>query len=88
MDLIEVVAVEGLESAVLGTAIRGSREVLAYDYHKAVTIFLSYGKTIEDIEEYIASVAAQEFEGAPIFVYLDNTKSPYANNHEPGTTVH
>ena len=88
MDLIEVVAVEGLEDAVLGTAVRGSCEVLAYDYHKAVTIFLSYGKTIEDIEEYIASIASEEFEGAPIFVYLDNTKSPYANNPEPGTTVH
>ena len=88
MDLIEVLSVEGLDEAVLGTAIRGSREVLAYDYHKAVAIFLSHGRTAEDIEEYIASVASQEFEGAPIFVYLDNAKSPYANNHEPGTTVH
>jgi hypothetical protein len=88
MDLIEVLSIDGLDEAVIGTAIRGSREVLAYDYRKVMSIFLSQGRKAVDVEKYIASVASQEVEGAPIFVYLDKPKSPYANNQESGTTVH
>ena len=37
---IEVLAIEGLDDAIIGSTIRNGREVLAYNYDKAVNTSL------------------------------------------------
>ena len=85
MPEIELVAINGLDSAIIGTALRGELEVLAYDFEKTVNILLKRGSTIQEAEDYVADLAAQDFEGAPIFIYIDEIYG-----HSPGaeTTVH
>jgi dihydroxyacetone kinase DhaKLM complex PTS-EIIA-like component DhaM len=83
---IEVIAIEGLDAAIIGTTIRNQCEVLAYDYDKAVAILIDEGHTEEDAEDYVAELSSQEFEGAPAFVYFDTTQGQHGT--EPGVTIH
>ena len=84
---IEVVAIEGLDDAIIGTTVRNDREVLAYDYDKAIAIIMAKGHTEQYAEEFLVEVASTEFDGAPIFVYLDNDQN-YGSIVTSGTTVH
>ncbi len=74
MHQVEVVAIDGLDAAIIGTTVRGTREVLAYDYDKAVEILMDHGYTQESAEDWIKEVTSAEFDGAPTFVYLDYDK--------------
>lgn len=84
---IEVVAITGLDGAIIGTALRGAREVLAYDFSKTVDILLYQGYSEREAEDYVAGLAEKEFDGAPIFIYIDEPKI-YGTSPESGTTVH
>jgi hypothetical protein len=88
MDQIEVYAVEGLEQAVIGTAIRGAREVLTYDYDKALALLVADGRTSEEARKHLEGFVAADFYGAPIFVFLSNQPDSNDARPEPGTTVH
>tara|TARA_R100001377_G_scaffold69191_1_gene44482 strand:+ start:1585 stop:1857 length:273 start_codon:yes stop_codon:yes gene_type:complete len=85
---IEVVAITGLDSAIIGTAVRNSREVLAYDFGKTIDILLHQGYSEQDAEEYVAELADKEFDGAPIFIYIDDEPKLYGTSPESGITVH
>ena len=85
---IEVVAIEGLDDAIIGTTVRNAREVLAYDYDKAIAIIMAKGHTEQYAEEYLAEVTSTEFDGAPAFVYLDNDQEHYGSSPTIGLTVH
>lgn len=85
---IEVVAIEGLDAAIIGSTVRNGREVLAYNYDKAVAIIRAAGHSEEYAEEWIAEVSSKEFDGAPAFVYLDETHEFYGPSSPAGTTVH
>ena len=85
---IEVVSVTGLDDAIIGTAMRNSREVLAYDFAKTVQIVLNRGLSMEEAEDYVSDLAERDFEGAPVFIYVDNEPRIYGSEHGPGTTVH
>jgi len=85
---IEVLAIEGLDDAIIGSTIRNGREVLAYNYDKAVDIIKAAGHSEEYAEEWIAEVSSKEFDGAPAFIYVDNNQEFYGPSSPAGTTVH
>ena len=68
-------AIEGLDDAVIGTASSSSanREVLAYDFEKAVQILAALDWTQEEVEEWLEHCAFDSSsEDQPIFVYRDD----------------
>ena len=85
---IELLAIEGLDAAIVGTAVINGRDVLAYDYKKTVEILVSAGHSDEYAEEWIAEVASIESYGAPAFVYFENDKKFYGSSVPRGTTIH
>jgi len=88
MDEIEVLALSGLDEAIVGTTLRNDREVLAYNYDIAVAIIMAKGHTEEYAEDWIAEVSSDKFDGAPAFVYFDNHQEHYGNSPPAGITVH
>ena len=88
MSDIEVVAIQGLDAAIIGSTLRNGVEVLAYDYDKAVDLLMSSGYSEKNAEDFIAEVSETEFQGAPAFVYLDNDNEFYGSSTPIGTTVH
>ena len=85
---IEVLAIEGLGDGIIGSTIRNGREVLAYNYDKAVDLIIAAGHSEEYAEEWIAEVSSREFDGAPAFVYFDNDQEYYGISTPAGVTVH
>lgn len=85
---IEVIAINGLDSAIIGTTVRNGREVLAYDYDKAVAIIVGNGHDIEYAEKFIEEAARFHEEGGPAFVYLDVQEDIYDNFPPEGVTIH
>jgi hypothetical protein len=83
---IEVVAIQGLDAAIVGTTVRNNCEVLAYDYDKAVAIVIANGHSEAYAEDYITELSSQEFEGAPAFVYFNNDTENYGA--DTGVTIH
>ena len=88
MSDIEVVAIDGLDAAIIGSTVRNGREVLAYNYDKAVAIIVAAGFSQEYAEEWIAEVSSKEFDGAPAFVYFDDEQEFYGSSAPPGATIH
>jgi hypothetical protein len=87
MGDIEVVAIDGLDDAIIGSTVRNGREVLAYDYEKAVEIIVAAGHSQEFAEEWVAELSYEEFDGAPAFVYFDDQKF-YGSSTPSGATRH
>ena len=88
MTDIEVVAIDGLDEAIVGSTFRNGREVLAYNYDQAVSIIVSQGHTREFAEQWIAEVQSNEFDGSPAFVYFDNDQEFYGSSAPAGVIVH
>ena len=88
MHDIEVLAIDGLNDAIIGSTVRDSREVLAYDYDKAIAIIMASGHDEEYAENWIAEMSSEDVEGAPAFVYLDNDQKPYGFSPPAGSVVH
>ena len=88
MSVIEVVAIDGLDEAIVGSTVINGREVLAYNYDQAVSIIVSKGYSEEFAIKWIAEVSSQEFEGAPALVYFDNDQEFYGSSTPAGVIVH
>jgi hypothetical protein len=88
MSDIEVVAIDGLDAAIIGSTVRNGREVLAYNYDKAIAIIIANGYSEEYAEEWIAEVSSHDFDGAPAFVYFDDDHEFYGSSAPPGATIH
>lgn len=88
MHDIEVIAITGLDSAIIGTTVRDGQEVLAYDYDKAVAIIVSNGHDVEYAEKFIEEAARYHENGGPAFVYLDVEEECYDTFPPEGVTVH
>lgn len=88
MHDIEVISIKGLDSAIIGTTLRDGREVLAYDYDKAVAIIVASGHDVEYAERFIEEAARFHEEGGPAFVYLDVEEDLYDTFPTEGVTVH
>lgn len=71
---VSMVAVEGLDKAVIGTALcTGGREVLVYDADKAEQILYDSGYGEDALYPFLVSCGYEELgDDAPIFVYLDD----------------
>ena len=68
-------AIEGLEDAVIGTASVSAdeKEVLAYDFEKAVQILAEKNWTKEEVETWLEHITDNFVpENQPIFVYRDD----------------
>lgn len=88
MSDIEVIAINGLDSAIIGTTVRNGREVLAYDYDKALKIIVQSGRDVEYAEKFLEEAAAYHREGGPAFVYLDVQEDIHDTFPPAGTTIH
>ena len=69
-----MVAIEGLDKAVIGTALCiGAKEVLVYDANKAEQILFDAGYGDDALYTFLVSCGFDELgEDAPIFVFLDD----------------
>lgn len=85
---IEVLAIEGLDAAIIGTTVINGREVLAYNYDVAVAIIAAAGHTEEYAAEWVAEMSSRDVDGAPAFIYVDKNQEIYGPKPEPGTIVH
>tara|TARA_B100000902_G_scaffold171900_1_gene166177 strand:+ start:5233 stop:5490 length:258 start_codon:yes stop_codon:yes gene_type:complete len=74
---IELMAIAGLDKAIIGTTICRKTEVLCYNYSKCVELVIAKGISEEDAELFIAELASSNVEGAPVFVQLNNEQLEY-----------
>ena len=88
MSEIEVIAIEGLDDAIIGSTVRNGREVLAYDIDKAVGILVSAGYPAERAEDWITEMCSNEFDGSPAFVYVNEEPEFHGTGTPIGVTVH
>ena len=68
-------AIEGLEDAIIGTASVSAdeKEVLAYDFEKAVQILANLNWTKDQVEAWLDNSMSKDSEGSyPIFIYRDD----------------
>ena len=72
-NLIPVVAIDGLDEAILGTCVLvGYIEVIAYDFYKIVELFGEYGYSEERTREWANAIQELPLEDRkPIFIYTD-----------------
>ena len=85
---IEVLAATGLDEALIGTALRGTREVLAYDFSKAFEIILEQCKDSEEAERYMSEMATSDSVNAPIFICFGETNDIYDAESSFSTSIH
>ncbi len=78
-------AIEGLDSAIIGTTICNKTEVLCYNYEKCVRLVMQKGITEMDAESFIAELATTNVVGAPVFIQLDNDQLAYDRKRSGGT---
>jgi hypothetical protein len=71
---IEMVCIEGLDEAIIGTGLRGpNSEVLVYDANKANEILLYAGYGEDSLPYFLESLDVDGLgERAPLFIYLDS----------------
>jgi hypothetical protein len=85
-------AIEGLEDAVIGTASVSAdeKEVLAYDFEKAVQILAAKNWTKEEVEAWLEHITDNFVpENQPIFVYRDdNVRKQLKEQRKGGTKLH
>lgn len=88
-DNEELLAIEGLDAAAVGSALVDDRLALVYDYDKCVEIVIGAGNSIDYAEEYIWELSSSSIKGLPIFVHFDNDLEYYGETPSVGaTTVH
>lgn len=88
MSMVEVVVIDGLDDAIVGSALVNDREVLAYDYDRCVEIIVAAGNSAEHAKEFLKEITSHEFEGAPVFIYFDEETEFYGSSVPTGSTVH
>jgi hypothetical protein len=82
---IEMIAIEGLDSALIGTGLRGTSEVLVYDATKAEVLLQNNGFGTDSLHDFLYSVGIDSLgENAPLFVYLDEDISDEFRNEKRG----
>lgn len=76
MSDIEMMAINGLDEAVIGTGVRGDTEVLVYDATHVLEILEAIGYNEPSLDEFLEYIHINELgERAPIFVFLDSDVS-------------
>ena len=86
---IELLAIGGLDGAVVGSAMTNGEEVLVYDYDKCVEIIIGAGCDIAYAENYVLALSQATTKGVPLFVHFDNSLEYYGEPPSVGAaTVH
>lgn len=72
MTMIEMLAIEGLEEALLGTAYVAGVEVLAYDASLAEELVMFMDPPHLSLHEFVANIGLDDLGArAPVFIYQD-----------------
>lgn len=75
---VELIAVDGLDDAIVGTTFCNRVEVLCYDYDKAVQLAMHGNDMSEaDAELLIADLAVADVVGKPLFIHFYDNNSEY-----------
>ena len=83
--LVEMLAVEGLNDAAVGTAVRDGRELLVYDAYKAMEIAGIPPDQESGLLLYLDELGLEELGAdAPIFIFLDDGISKELNRSDRG----
>ena len=83
MAMVEMIAIEGLEQALLGTAYVAGEEVLAYDASVAEELVMFMDPPHPSLVEFVEKIGLDDFGNrAPVFIYQDDTM-----RHEFGDSV-
>lgn len=89
VDDIQLLAIGGLDGAIIGSAMTNGEEVLCYDYDKCVEIIIGAGNDIAYAENYVLELSKATTKGIPIFVHFDNSLEYYGEPPSVGAaTVH
>jgi len=88
MRNIEVIALTGLDAAIIGTALIDGREVLAYSFDKCVALIMDRGHDEEFAESFLTEAQNAGVEGAPVFVFLDSYEETDGIRAPKGTSIH
>ena len=82
----EMIAIEGLSSALIGTGVRGNSEVLVYDALKAEILLQDNGFGEDSLFDYLYSMGINDLgDKAPLFVYLDDNITNELSNETRGS---
>lgn len=80
-----MIAIEGLNEALIGTGFNGSQEVLVYDALIAETLLQDNGCGDGSLQDFLYSVGIDDLgKSAPLFVYLDDEISDEFSNQRRG----
>ena len=74
MQVTDVIAIDGLDDAILGTTFRNGREVLAYDYYLCVELLRNQRAPFSEIVRFLEAAATAEASGGLVFVYSKEEK--------------
>jgi hypothetical protein len=88
---VQVYAIDGFDTAIIGTAYRGGQEVLVYDGYAAEAIIARVAPKAQSLHDYLTSISLQKLgDRAPVFVFLDDDVVGDFDEsaREPGTPVH
>ena len=87
-DEIPVIALDGLDEAIIGTCvIYGDIEVIAYDFYKIVELFSAHGFDEEHTREWASTIEALPHDDKkPVFIYSD--QSLKREIYEQRSTLH
>lgn len=70
--MVEMIAIEGLEDALMGTAYNGGEEVLAYDADLAEKIVMFMNPPHPSLYEFVINIGLEDLGNrAPVFIYRD-----------------
>ena len=73
MAMVEMIAIEGLEDALLGTAYVAGKEVLAYDASVAETLVMFMDPPPPSRHEFMTNIGLVALGmRAPVFIYQDD----------------
>lgn len=86
-DLIDLIAVQGMDGAIVGTCMAGGHEALCYNYDRCIELVTEQGYTEEEAEIFVHSLAVSDVEGAPVFVHF-NEDCLINDRNSAGRTVH
>lgn len=90
IDKVDLVAITGLDEAIIGTTLRDGVEVLCYDFDIAKKIVMNAGWSSDLAEDWLCVLAQRRFDGAPAFIYVGNAQDEYGLDYddEPCVTLH
>ena len=72
--MTQMYAIEGWDSAIIGTCFRGGREVLVYDAYKIEELLMAHEGSDEEYEEFIELLERDDLgEETPVFIYADSS---------------